>query len=661
MELRMPNDVKQKFTIEVDGEGKLVSYTNKLKETEDAGKKVEKSNKGLTESFLKMGASIATVAVAIKSAKIAFSLGELGASVLTVDKNFEQFARKGGMSAIRMMGDLRKASGGLMDDMFLQQQAMKGMISGLKFDDMIVAMEFVRKFALATGDDVNAKMTTVMTGLARGSAQFLDDVGIQVIGSKDVVNDAIAQMKEKMGDFADTSNDTSTAIAGMKTEFENLKQYIGVTLVPATRTWVKLLTEGMQNAKHLIKGLRIQQLEAIGEETKARETNILAYKALYLQTFKDLAKVEARAPSNKRTLDLQKLKKVEKQRLAILLAERKIAQDLQADYKKLNDEIYGTVAPSSITGEDGSNNGQTDEQIANAERLAKAQQKNADGIFGRLKHERAMLKANALTWEGYAKAVATSLTGSLGQDFSNPLGFQKGEQETALEEQKSFMSRYAVVVQAGMNSINSIFNSAHNSRQDLLDKERSDDIKAVNDSTMSAKNRSKEIKKIEEQASKDSLALKLKEWRTSIFMSIGNTALGVTAALATQNYAGAIATGILGDVATGVILANKPKYYYGSRDAGGAYAEIGGNSQGDQINANVRSGELIVQAGKDAQIAKNALNGVTNNSNQQSFSVSPVINISGNADESVLRQIPAMIVDTIQNASFNGLFNPAVA
>ena len=36
----MANDtIKQKFVIEVDGEGKLVSYTNSLKENDEAGKK----------------------------------------------------------------------------------------------------------------------------------------------------------------------------------------------------------------------------------------------------------------------------------------------------------------------------------------------------------------------------------------------------------------------------------------------------------------------------------------------------------------------------------------------------------------------------------------------------------------------------------------------
>ena len=45
----------------------------------------------------------------------------------------------------------------------------------------------------------------------------------------------------------------------------------------------------------------------------------------------------------------------------------------------------------------------------------------------------------------------------------------------------------------------------------------------------------------------------------------------------------------------------------------------------------------------------------------QQFSISPTINVSGNADESVLQALPSMIVDTIQNASFNGLFNPAVS
>jgi len=256
-------------------------------------------------------------------------------------------------------------------------------------------------------------------------------------------------------------------------------------------------------------------------------------------------------------------------------------------------------------------------------------------------------------------------------EVSNPLGFQKGEQEGEQEgEQKKtisklteFMAEYGDVVQQGMNTVNAIFSSAFSNRISEIDELARAEKDAINNSTMGEKRKASEIAKIEEKARKERHKANLKQWGTDIAMSIANTALGVTRAFAiTGNPVLAAATGVLGAASTGIIIANKPKYYYGSRNGAGAYEEVGGNSQGDQISANVRSGELIVQAGKDAQIAKNALNGTATSttSTSQILTVSPVINISGNADESVLASLPSMIVDTIQNAKNNGMFNPAV-
>ena len=184
--------VKQTFLIEVDGQGKLTGYTKELRNNEKQTEKNETANAGFTKSLGKVAVAIGGVATAIKGAKLIGELGELGAKVTTVDKSFQKFARDGGRDAEKMMADLRKASGGLADDMFLQQQAMKAMIAGVDFSTVVTSLEYVRKYSIATGEDMNAKFQTVMTGLARGSAQFLDDVGIQVMGSKDVVNDAVA-------------------------------------------------------------------------------------------------------------------------------------------------------------------------------------------------------------------------------------------------------------------------------------------------------------------------------------------------------------------------------------------------------------------------------------------------------------------------------------
>jgi hypothetical protein len=193
------------------------------------GKEAESGLKSLKKTI----ATVISAEVLRRLALYTKGLAELGSQVESVEKNFENFARRAGRTTDEMMNDLRNATLGMVNDLELQQRAMQAMVSGVKFDDIITAMEFVTKFATATGTDVSQKMMTTMTGLARGSAQFLDDIGIQVIGSKDVVNDAIAQMKEKMDQFTLSEEDASVQANNLRANFENLSASIGKKLVPA--------------------------------------------------------------------------------------------------------------------------------------------------------------------------------------------------------------------------------------------------------------------------------------------------------------------------------------------------------------------------------------------------------------------------------------------
>lgn len=167
-----------------------------------------------------------------KLAEYTLGLAKLGAQAEMVEKNFAKFSEKSGKSVDDMMSKLRKATKGMVTDIELQQNAMKAMISGVSFDDLIVAMEYVTNYAAATGSNVSQKMMTVMTGLARGSAMFMDDVGIQVMGAKDVVRATIDQMKEKMDDFALSEEDAAVKAAQLTANWKNQQVMIGKGLIP---------------------------------------------------------------------------------------------------------------------------------------------------------------------------------------------------------------------------------------------------------------------------------------------------------------------------------------------------------------------------------------------------------------------------------------------
>ena len=223
----------------------------------------KEAKSGLTSLRGAIGAVVSVYAIK-QIATYAKDLAMLGATAMLVEKNFSSFAESNGRSAGEMMKKMRSATLGMVSDMELQQKGMKAMISGVSFDDMIVAMEYVTRYAAATGDDVNQKMTSTMTGFARKSAQFLDDVGIQVMGSKDVIGDAVAQMKEKMGEFTLSEDDAAVQAAQLKSELSNLGADAGKFLVPALTLATKALRANIgaySDLMDLIGGKSVQMIK----------------------------------------------------------------------------------------------------------------------------------------------------------------------------------------------------------------------------------------------------------------------------------------------------------------------------------------------------------------------------------------------------------------
>ncbi len=216
--------------------------------------KGDNAKKGLS-TLKKTIATVITAAVVKQMVSYSLELGKLGAQAELVNKNFENMAKKQGRSVDTMMAKMKKATLGMVDDMTLQQNAMKAMISGVDFDDMIVAMEYVTKYAAATGADVNQKMTTVMTGFARKSAMFMDDVGIQVMGAEDVIAATVDQMKEKMDQFAMSEEDAAVAGAQLKADMENLRIEVGQALVPVLSKLIPITRDIANGFREIFTGM----------------------------------------------------------------------------------------------------------------------------------------------------------------------------------------------------------------------------------------------------------------------------------------------------------------------------------------------------------------------------------------------------------------------
>ncbi len=112
-------------------------------------------------------------------------------------------------------------------------------------------------------------------------------------------------------------------------------------------------------------------------------------------------------------------------------------------------------------------------------------------------------------------------------------------------------------------------------------------------------------KEIDRKAAKDEYKLKMWEWSASLIQATANIAEGVAKAIAQGGIAG-IVTGALvaasGAIQIAAITANKPKapnFATGGIVPGTSYS-------GDRVQANVNSGEMILNAQQQAQLWKTA-------------------------------------------------------
>lgn len=124
---------------------------------------------------------------------------------------FEKLAQKAGVDVPRQMQVMRKATLGTISDLELMQKVGAAVDAGLTFSQATTALQFLRAYSLAFGKDFNHLVTTIFTGLQRGSVQFLDDAGIILSAQSDMfkgmgelekktalVDEAIRLMGEKL-------------------------------------------------------------------------------------------------------------------------------------------------------------------------------------------------------------------------------------------------------------------------------------------------------------------------------------------------------------------------------------------------------------------------------------------------------------------------------
>lgn len=165
---------------------------------------------------------------------------------------------------------------------------------------------------------------------------------------------------------------------------------------------------------------------------------------------------------------------------------------------------------------------------------------------------------------------------------------------------------------------------------------------------------------LNKKAAQEEYKLKMWEWTSSLLQATANIAQGIAASLKVGMPAGAILaalTGAAGAVQIAAITANKPKapsFATGGIVPGTSYS-------GDKVQANVNSGEMILNAQQQANLWKAA----NSNNTGSGAVVNMPITIENNTNASVKTSLNhkglKVIIDDIVNTSMNqGTYNDSM-
>lgn len=226
----MANDVTSKVILGLDPSEfrrGIQQVDSKLKET--------------SKLFGNLGQAIGAAFAVSQIQAFASEAIKMGSQLETVRKGFERFGD------ISTLGELRKATRGLVTDLDLMKVAVQAGNFGIPIQQMGQLLEFAARRAAETGQSVDYLVESIVTGIGRKSPLILDNLGISAVALKEKFGGAALEAQSiadvakavgeiasaelaKMGEATDTAADKMQRLA---TSWDNFKARFGEAVAPA--------------------------------------------------------------------------------------------------------------------------------------------------------------------------------------------------------------------------------------------------------------------------------------------------------------------------------------------------------------------------------------------------------------------------------------------
>ena len=217
--------------------------------------KVDSSLKGISRKFQNLGGVIGASFAVSAIQKFGAEAIELNSQLTKAAAGFKRF---GDASVLR---EMRKSTMGLVTDLELMQQSVKGANLGIPIKDMGTLLEFAKRRADETGESMDHLVNSIVEGIGRKSTRRLDNLGISAQRLKEEVGGISLEMADvadvsaamtriaveeldKMGEATITTADKFTQLS---IEFENAKAGAGELFASLGLLGLQLLKVGKYN------------------------------------------------------------------------------------------------------------------------------------------------------------------------------------------------------------------------------------------------------------------------------------------------------------------------------------------------------------------------------------------------------------------------------
>lgn len=207
---------------------------------------IDHSLKKLSGGFGALGGLIgATFAVNAIQEFAAESL-DLAAKMQGVETAFNR------LNDPNLLDNLRRATGGTVNDLKLMQTAVKAKNFRIPMDALAKGLEFAQRRAQATGESVDYMVDSFVTGMGRESVKILDNLGISALEltakTKELGSMSLAVteiMQKEFDEAGDRIVTTSMKIDQQKTALTNLKTELGEKLMPVYEAFLSQTIAGL--------------------------------------------------------------------------------------------------------------------------------------------------------------------------------------------------------------------------------------------------------------------------------------------------------------------------------------------------------------------------------------------------------------------------------